>query len=278
MENVGNFDFQGLWEKIIELATTYGIKLLLAIVVLFIGLRIVKSLTKGLVRLLKKSGVSESLIPFLKSLASVGLKIMVFVSVLGMVGVEMTSFIAVLGAAGLAVGLSLQGTLQNFAGGVIILLFKPYKVGDYIDTQGYAGTVKEIQIFTTVHNTLLTIRLLLSRIHQLQPDHLSITLHRTTRSVDFTFGIGYDDDIEKARKILFNIVEKHDKVKKDPAPFVRVSELGDSSVNFAVRVWVEAGDYWDVFFDVTEQVKKDFDKEGVSIPYPQSDVHVYNHK
>lgn len=277
MENVGNFDFQSLWEKIIELATTYGIKLLLAIVVLFIGLRIVKSLTKGLVRLLKKSGVSESLIPFLKSLASVGLKIMVFVSVLGMVGVEMTSFIAVLGAAGLAVGLSLQGTLQNFAGGVIILLFKPYKVGDYIDTQGYAGTVKEIQIFTTVLNTPDNKTIIIPN-SPIATGSLINYSAQTSRRVDFSFGIGYDDDIEKARKILFNIVEEHDKVKKDPAPFVRVSELGDSSVNFAVRVWVEAGDYWDVFFDVTEQVKKDFDKEGVSIPYPQSDVHVYNHK
>ncbi|MEE4114852.1 MAG: mechanosensitive ion channel domain-containing protein [Marinilabiliaceae bacterium] len=277
MENATNFDFQGLWDKIIELATTYGIKLLLAIVVLVIGLMIVRSLTKGLVRIMKKAGVSESLIPFLRSLASVGLKILVFISVLGMVGVQMTSFIAVLGAAGLAVGLALQGTLQNFAGGVIILLFKPYKVGDYIDTQGYAGTVKEIQIFTTVLNTPDNKTIIIPN-SPIATGSLINYSAQTTRRVDFSFGIGYGDDIEKARKILLSIVDRHAKVKKDPAPFVRVSELADSSVNFAVRVWVEAGDYWDVFFDVTEQVKKDFDKEGVSIPYPQTDVHVYNHK
>ncbi len=277
MEKITNIDLSGLWEKIIELATTYGIKLLLAIVVLLLGLAIIKRITRVTTKMMTKSKVSESLIPFLRSLITIGLKLMLIVSVLGMVGVEMTSFIAVLAAAGLAVGLALQGTLQNFAGGVIILLFKPYEVGDYIETQGYAGSVKEIQIFTTIMNT---------------PDNKTIIIPNSpiatgslinystlsTRRVDFTFGIGYEDDVEKARKILISMLEKHDKIKGDPAPFVRVVELADSSVNFAVRAWVEAADYWDVYFDITEQVKKDFDKDGISIPYPQNDVHVYNHK
>jgi len=275
MENVTNFDFQGIWEKIVELATTYGIKLILAVVVLVIGLMIIKSITKGLVRVMKKANVNESLIPFLRSLASIGLKIMLFISVLGMVGVEMTSFIAVIGAAGLAVGLALQGTLQNFAGGVIILLFKPYKVGDYIDTNGYSGTVKEIQIFTTVLNTPDNKTIIIPN-SPIATGSLVNYSAQSQRRVDFTFGIGYEDDIEKARKVLLSMLDKHDKIKSDPAPFVRVVELADSSVNFAVRAWVEASDYWDVYFDITEQVKKDFDKEGISIPYPQTDVHVYN--
>ncbi len=275
MENITNFDFQALWQKILELATSYGIKLILAIIVLIIGLRIIKSLTKGLTRLLRKSDVSESLIPFLRSLTSVGLRVLLFISVLGMVGVEMTSFIAVLGAAGLAVGLSLQGTLQNFAGGVIILLFKPYKVGDYIETQGYAGTVKEIQIFTTVMHTPDN-KVIIIPNSPIATGSLINYSAQETRRVDFKFGIGYGDDIEKAKKVLNDIVNNHEKVIKEPAPFVRVVELADSSVNFAVRAWAKSSDYWDIYFDITEQVKKTFDKEGISIPYPQSDVHIYN--
>ncbi len=273
MGNVTNFDFQGLWQKIIELATTYGIKLLLAIVVLIIGMMIIKSLTRGLTKVLRKGNVSESLIPFLRSLTSIGLKLLLFISVLGMIGVEMTSFIAVLAAAGLAVGLALQGTLQNFAGGVIILLFKPYKVGDYVETQGYAGTVKEIQIFTTIMHTPDN-KVIIIPNSPIATGSLINYSAQSTRRVDFTFGIGYGDDIEKARKILLSLLENHDKVKSDPAPFVRVVELADSSVNFAVRAWAESSDYWDIYFDITEQVKKNFDKEGISIPYPQSDVHI----
>ncbi len=277
MEKVTSMDFTKLWEKVAELATTYGIKLLLAIVVLLLGLAIIKKISKGATKMMAKSKVSESLIPFLRSLISIGLKMLLFISVLGMVGVQMTSFIAVIGAAGLAVGLALQGTLQNFAGGVIILLFKPYKVGDYIETQGYAGSVKEIQIFSTIMNTPDN-KIIIIPNSPIATGSLINYSAQTNRRVDFTFGIGYEDDVEKARKILISMLDKHDKIQGDPAPFVRVVELADSSVNFAVRAWVEAVDYWDVYFDITEQVKKDFDKEGISIPYPQNDVHVYNHK
>jgi small conductance mechanosensitive channel len=272
-----NFNLEAILQKIAELATSYGLKLLMAIVVLIIGLMIIRALTKGIVRVMGKANVSESLVPFLRSLISVALKIMLIISVMGMIGIQMTSFIAVLGAVGLAVGLALQGTLQNFAGGVIILLFKPYKVGDYIETNGYAGSVREIQIFTTVLTT---------------PDNKTIIIPNSPiatgsminysaqdkRRVDFSFGIGYDDDMEKARNIILDIVNSDSRIDKDPEPFVRVAELADSSVNFATRVWSDASNYWDIFFDITEKVKKEFDKQGISIPYPQQDVHVYNHK
>lgn len=276
MESVTKFDFDALWNTILELATSYGIKLLLALFVLFIGFRIIKALTKGATKMMTKAEVSESLIPFLRSLISSGLKILLLISVLGMIGIQMTSFIALIGAAGLAVGLALQGTLQNFAGGVIILLFKPYKVGDYIETQGYAGSVKEIQIFTTIMNTPDN-KIIIIPNSPIATGSLINYSAQTTRRVDLTFGIGYGDDVDKAKKVLSAMLDKHDKIKSDPAPFVRVKELADSSVNFAVRAWVESEDYWDVYFDITEQVKKDFDKEGISIPFPQKDVHIYNH-
>lgn len=276
MENVTNFDFEGLFQKIVDMAATYGIQLLLAILVLIVGLMVIKSITKGAVKMMTRSNMSESLIPFLKNLISISLKLLLIISVLGMVGIEMTSFIAVLGAAGLAVGLALQGTLQNFAGGVIILLFKPYKVGDYIETQGYAGSVKEIQIFSTILNTPDN-KIIIIPNSPIATGSLINYSAQPTRRVDFTFGIGYSNDIDEAKKALLTIVESHDKIFSEPAPFVRVVELADSSVNFAVRVWANSSDYWDVFLDITEQVKKEFDKRGISIPFPQQDVHVYNH-
>lgn len=277
MNDTFNINLKDLGETLSGLIATYGIKLVMTIVVLIAGLMVIRIITRAVGKLLKRSDVSDSLVTFLKSLVSITLKALLIISVLGMVGVEMTSFIAVLGAAGLAVGLALQGTLQNFAGGVIILLFKPYRVGDVIETQGYTGSVKEIQIFTTILTT---------------PDNKTIIIPNSpiatgslvnystqpTRRVDFSFGIGYGDDIDKAKEILMDIVNSHPKVKKDPAPFVRVKELADSSVNFAVRTWVDAPDYWDVHFDITEEVKKTFDKKGISIPFPQRDVHIYNHQ
>ncbi len=277
MENVTNFDFEGLFQKVAEMAATYGIQLLLAILVLIVGLMVIKSITKGAVKMMTRSKMSESLIPFLKSLISISLKLLLIISVLDMVGIEMISFVAVLGAIGLAVGLALQGTLQNFAGGVIILIFKPYKVGDYIETQGYAGSVKEIQIFTTTLNTPDN-KIIIIPNSPIATGSLINYSAQPTRRVDFTFGIGYSDDIDEARKIILQIVESHDKTFSEPAPFVRVVELADSSVNFAARVWAKSSDYWDIYFDITEQVKKEFDKRGISIPFPQQDVHVYNHK
>jgi small conductance mechanosensitive channel len=252
---------------------TYAPKVLLAILVLIIGLWIIKRISRGMTNLMTKRNVDPSLIPFLRGLIGVLLKVMLVISVVSMLGVETTSFIAILGAAGLAVGLALSGTLQNFAGGVMILIFKPFKVGDFIDAQGHMGTVREIQIFNTIMKT---------------PDNKTVIIPNgglatgsmvnfstePTRRVDMSFGIGYSDDIDKAKSILMRLLEEDERVLKDPAPAVAVAELADSSVNFNVRPWVNAGDYWGVYLDMQEKVKKAFDAEGVSIPFPQMDVHV----
>jgi len=201
------------------------------------------------------------------------LKIMVIISVASMVGIAMTSFIAILGAAGLAVGLALQGSLANFAGGVLILIFKPFKVGDVITAQGFTAAVKEIQIFQTILKTPDNRTIIIPNA-KLSNESLVNFSVEPTRRVDLVFGIGYNDDIEKARKVLQDIIAKDERILTDPAPFVRVSELADSSVNFTLRLWVNAADFWNVHFDTIESVKKQFDTNKISIPYPQMDVHV----
>jgi len=270
--------FQAILEKVYELLVTYGMKFVMAIVVLVVGLLVIKWITKAVVRLMKKGNVNESLIPFLKSLLNIALKLMLVISVMGMVGIQMTSFIAVLGAAGLAVGLALQGTLQNFAGGVMILLFKPYEVGHFIEAQGFMGTVKEIQIFTTVLTTPDNRKVIIPN-SPLATGSITNFSAMPTRRIDFSFGIGYGDDIDAAKKILQKMADKDERVLKDEnPPVVMVEALADSSVNLKLRTWVKSEDYWDLFFDITENVKKQFDGAGISIPFPQQDVHLYNHK
>ncbi|MCA9732829.1 MAG: mechanosensitive ion channel [Deferribacteres bacterium] len=262
--------------KAVEMVMEYGPKLILAIVTLFIGLWIIKLVIRAINKAMERSNTDISLRRFLTSLGEIALKAMLIISVAGMIGIEMTSFIAVLGAAGLAVGLALQGSLANFAGGVLILLFKPYKVGDFIDAAGYMGTVHAIQVFNTIlktpdNKTIIVPNGILS--------NASITNFSTeaTRRVDMSFGIGYNDDIAKAKGILNDLLAKDERVLKDPAHMVVVAELADSSVNFTVRAWCKAADYWGIYFDMTEKVKLEFDKQNISIPFPQRDVHVYNH-
>ncbi|MEZ4999636.1 MAG: mechanosensitive ion channel [Bacteroidales bacterium] len=277
MEEIANLNIDSLLQMVGELATTYGIKLVLAIVVLLIGLSAIRAIVKALAKVMAKAEVNVTLVPFFKSLVSVGLKILLFISILGMVGVQMTSFIAVLGAAGLAVGLALSGTLQNFAGGVIIMLFKPYKVGDVIEAQGYLGSVKAIHIFNTVLTTGDNKTIIIPNA-PISGGSLVNYSTQEKRRVDFTFGIGYNDDIDRAREVITKVLLEDERIHRDPEPFIKVAELGDSSVNFTVRVWVNTPDYWVVFFDNTEKIKKAFDRNGISIPFPQSDVHLYNHK
>ena len=270
--------FQDILATVYELIVKYGMTFIMAIVVLIVGLIVIKWITRALVRLMKKGNVNPSLIPFLRSLSNILLKAMLIISVMGMVGIEMTSFIAVLGAAGLAVGLALQGTLQNFAGGVMILLFKPYEVGHFIEAQGFMGTVKEIQIFTTVLNTPDNRKVIIPN-SPLATGSITNFSAMPTRRIDFSFGIGYGDNIDKAKDILLKMAQKDDRVlKEDNPPQVMVEALADSSVNLKLRTWVKSEDYWSLFFDVTENVKKQFDAAGISIPFPQSDVHLYNHK
>jgi small conductance mechanosensitive channel len=245
----------------------------IAIVVLIIGLWIIKRIVKVTDRLMVKRDVNVSLRGFLRSLVSILLKVMLVISIAEMVGLKTTSFIAVLGAAGLAVGLALQGTLANFAGGVMILLFKPFKVGDLIISQGHLGVVKEIHIFVTVLLTPENKTVILPNAAVSSNDIVNYTTQGLIR-VDMNFGISYSSNIKTAKDTLMNILVNHPKVLKDPAPFVGVKELADSSVNLAVRPYTKPEDYWAVYFDVYEAGKLALDKAGVTIPFPQMDVHL----
>jgi len=266
------------WETIykegVDLILFYGPKLVGAILVWIIGGIVIKTLVKGFEKLLNKRKIDDSLRPFLKGIVGSLLKVMLVISVLGMLGIEMTSFVAILGAAGLAVGMALSGTLQNFAGGVMILIFKPFKNGDVIDAQGHVGSVSEIQIFNTILKT---------------PDNKTIIIPNgglsngsmvnysaeEKRRVDWSFGIAYGDDTKKAKEVMLKLMNEDCRILTDPdAPFVAVSELGDSSVNFAVRAWVKGEDYWTVFFEMNEKIYNTFGKEGLNFPYPTMDVNV----
>ncbi|MEM9624185.1 MAG: mechanosensitive ion channel domain-containing protein [Pseudomonadota bacterium] len=265
---------QGYVDTAIEMAIQYGPQLILAILVLIIGLWVINRVVRLVGTGLEKSETDTTLAKFLGSLTSVILKALLFISVASMVGIETTSFIAILGAAGLAIGLALQGSLANFAGGVLVLLFRPYKVGDFVDAQGVAGTVAEIQIFNTVIKTPDNKRIIVPN-GAISNGIITNFSAEPTRRVDFVFGIGYNDDIAKAKATLLRIFGEDDRIHNDPEPFVVVSELADSSVNFTCRVWVDAGDYWGVYFDAIEKVKLVFDNENISIPYPQTDVHLH---
>jgi len=256
----------------------YAPKLLLAIITLILGVWIINVFVRFLKRTMKNREVDPSLIPFTSSLTNVVLKAMLFISVASMVGIQTTSFVAVLGAAGLAVGLALQGSLSNFAGGVLILLFKPFKVGDVIEAQGFIGIVKGIQIFNTILNTFDNKRIIIPN-GAISGGPITNFTAEDIRRVDMEFGIGYSDDIKKAKKILSDLISADNRILSEPAePFIALKELGESSVNFVVRVWSKAEDYWGIYFEMQEKVKLTFDKEGITIPFPQRDVHIYQEK
>ncbi|BFM18575.1 mechanosensitive ion channel [Maricurvus nonylphenolicus] len=256
------------------LTIAYAPKFLLALLTLVIGWKLVGVALNLINKALERSNTEPTLQRFLHSLGNALLKALLIITVAGMVGIETTSFIAVLGAAGLAIGLALQGSLSNFAGGVLILLFKPFKAGDFIEAQGQAGVVEEIQIFTTMLKTGDNKTVIIPN-GPLANGNIINYSTKSTRRVDFVFGIGYDDDIDKAKATLQSIIDADERILKDPASLIVVSELADSSVNFTVRAWVNSADYWGVYFDTTETVKKRFDSEGISIPYPQQDVHMH---
>lgn len=270
-------DLEQIKEFILTNGVDLAINFLKALVILIVGLQVIRFLSKSFNKILTKRNVDESLKPFLKSLFYNILFILLILSVLSTVGIQMTSFVAILGAAGLAVGLSLQGTLQNFAGGVIILTIKPFKIGDFIEAQGFAGTVKAIYIFNTVLNTPDNKRIVIPN-GKLSNESVTNYSAEDTRRVDMVFGIGYGDDIKKAKEVLERIVKSDERVLEEPAYSIKVASLGDSSVNFNVRPWVKTDDYWGLYWDFQERVKLEFDKEGISIPFPQRDVHIYNEK
>jgi len=270
-------EVQELIAKGYELGTDFGVKILAALAVFIIGRWVVKYLRNLTRRVMQKRDVDPTLTKFVANLAYVALLTFVIIAALGMLGIQTTSFIAVLGAAGLAVGLALQGSLSNFAAGVLMIIFRPFKVGDFIEGAGVVGVVEEIQIFTTQLATPDNKTIIIPNA-KLTADNIVNFTAKGTRRADMVFGIGYEDDIDKARNIISEILSNEQRILKDPPPQVAVSELADSSVNFVARPWVNAGDYWGVVFDVTEAVKKRFDAEGVGIPFPQRDVHLYEHK
>ncbi|MEX0987826.1 MAG: mechanosensitive ion channel domain-containing protein [Bacteroidales bacterium] len=267
-------DSDQIIEKLSELAIMYGPRLIGAVLVLILGSWIIRLLMRGLRKMMDRSKIDDSLKPFFKSLIRTLLLVLLFISVLGMVGVEMTSFIAILGAAGLAIGLALSGTLQNFAGGVIILILKPFKVGDYVETQGVTGTVMEIQVFNTVLKTPDN-KIIIIPNGGLANASLINYSAEDTRRVEWTFGIGYGNDVAKAREIIQKLLDEDERVLRDPEPFIAVAGLGDSSVNIVVRVWVKAPDYWSLFFKMNESVYNAFNEKGINIPFPQMDVHLH---
>jgi len=256
------------------LLATYGLKIVFAIIILIIGRWVARLFSKLIQRVMKKQDVDETLRSFAGNMIYYALLTFVVLAALGQLGIQTTSFIAVIGAAGLAIGLALQGSLANFASGFLMIMFRPFKVGDLIEGAGVMGTVESLQIFTTQLRTPDNKKIIVPNA-SLTGDNIINWSATGTRRVDMVFGIGYDDDIDKAKQLIAEILAADERVLQDPAPQVAVSELADSSVNFVARPWAKTGDYWGVFFDTTEAVKKRFDAEGISIPYPQSDVHLY---
>ncbi len=256
-----------------EQAVAYAPKILLALITLFVGLRIIKVLDKGLNKIMLLKNYDASLRSFLISLFDLLSKVALVISVISVIGVETSSFIAILGSAGLAVGLALQGSLSNFAGGVMLLIFKPFREGDYILAQGFEGTVKELTVFHTIIHTVDNKRVILPNGAVANGPITNFTI-TGTRRCDLTFGIGYGDDIKKAKDVLTEMVNNDMRVLKDPKPQVIVHSLGDSSVNLQIRAWATTDDFWAFNFDMQEKVKLTFDEKGISIPFPQRDLHI----
>lgn len=263
-------EIQANW---LPLVFQYGSQALLALVTLAVGWWLINRITTMLSNTLRKRKADPMLTGFLGSLSNSLLRILLLLSVAGMIGIETTSFIALVGAAGLAVGLALQGSLANFAGGVLILFLRPFRAGDYIEAQGIAGTVESILIF---HTQLRTADNKVIILPNGALSNGSITNYSTkpTRRVDINVSIGYGDDIKHARKVLLELAAADERVLKDPAAVVYMTSLGDNAVNMSLRMWTKSGDFWGVFFDIQEQTKEAFDREGIVFPYPQRTVHV----
>ncbi len=270
-----NLDVQKWMDKGIDFASSYGLKVIGAIAIWIIGSWVIKKLMKGITALMLKRNYDESLQKFLVNLLGWVFKILLILAVLANLGVETTSFAAIIAAAGLAIGMALQGSLSNFAGGVLIMVFKPFKIGDVIEAQGVIGKVKEIEIFTTKILTPQNREAIVPNGTLSNGNIINYTAEGTLR-VDMNIGIGYGDDIKKAKDVLMSLLENNPKVLKDPAPTVAVSELGDNAINLVVRPFTNVEHYWDVHFETLETAKNALDEAGISIPFPQRDVHIHN--
>lgn len=251
----------------------YGGRIVLAILVWLVGSIIVRTLVNFIKKGMEKSHTEESLNKFIQSLTKIGLKLLLLITALSVLGIKMTAFITILGAAGLAFGLALSGTLQNFAGGVLILIFRPFKVGDFIEAQGYLGTVKDIQIFSTILQTVDNVKVVIPNGSLATQSLTNYSVHETRRG-QWVFSIPYGESFDRAEAVLRKVLEADERVLDEPAPMIFLSELNDSSVDITVRAWAKSTDFWPLNFDIKQKVYEAFNQEGISIPFPQLDVHL----
>ena len=266
-------DFEMILRTITEYLARYWLQVVAAIVIFVVGRWLAKVISKLVARAMTKAKVDPTLTNFVKNLCHIALLTFVFIAALKKLGIPMTEFTVVVGAAGLAIGFALQGSLANFAAGIMLIIFKPFKVGDFVELAGQKGTVKEIQIFNTILNSPDNVRIIIPDGQVTGNNIVNYTVNGTRR-VDLTVGVSYDDDLKKARKVIEQVLADDSRILAEPSATVAVSELGDSSVNFVVRPWVNVTDYWDVYFNITESLKVALDKNGISIPYPQRDIHM----
>jgi len=278
VEELAAFDWSTLpalmQDKGLDLGIDLGIKVATALAIFLVGKFVVRLVVGATAKVMQKQEVDKTLETFICNLVRTVLMIVVIIAAIGAIGIQTTSFIAVFGAAGLAVGLALQGSLSNFASGVLIVLFRPYRVGDWIEAAGISGGVEQVQILTTILKTGDNKQIIVPN-SQIMDSIITNYSANDTRRVDMVVGVSYGDDLDKVRKTLEDLLATEDRILPEPAPTIAVSALADSSVNFVVRPWVKTSDYWGVMFDLTEAIKKRFDKEGISFPFPQQDVHLY---
>ena len=274
MEELTSLVSQEQMSATVDWLSQFGLKIVAAIVVFFVGKWLARKIAGLLERGLRRADTDPTLISFVRNIAYFGLLTMVVIAAVGQLGVQTTSFIAVLGAAGLAIGLALQGSLANFAAGVLMIIFRPFKAGDFVEAAGTSGIVEEVQLFTTKMRTPDNKTVIIPNA-QVTSGTITNYSARDTRRLDLVFGVSYEDDLDKVKRVIHEVLGEEPRLLKDPEPLVGLLNLGDSSVDFAVRPWVNSADYWPVFFDLQEKMKKRFDQEGISIPFPQRDVHLH---
>ncbi|MDO5570438.1 MAG: mechanosensitive ion channel [Bacteroidales bacterium] len=275
LKSLSSMSLGDIIDSVIKGTITFGFKIALAIFLFVVGKWIISKVESLMVKIMEKRKVDLSLRTFLESLVKITMMIILLIIIIGILGINTSSFLALFASAGVAVGMALSGTLQNFAGGVMILLFKPYEVGDFIEAQGQIGTVKQIQIINTVLNTVDNKAIIIPN-GSLSTGIINNYSKEGIRRIDWTFGIAYGNDYDQAKKLILELISEDKRIFTSPAPFVALSSLGESSVNITVRVWANLSDYWDIFFELNEKVYKRFPEKGLNIPFPQMDVHLYN--
>ncbi len=276
VSELSNLDFSKIaWSDVIGYVVQFGKNVLLAIVVFIVGRFIIKYTIKALRKVTQKRNVEASLTSFLNSLVSISLNVLLAVIIVGILGIDTSSFLAVFASAGIAIGMALSGTLQNFAGGVLIMLLKPYKVGDFIEAQGFAGTVREIQIFSTILGTPDNQTIIIPN-GPLATGSLKNSTKAPTRRVDIDVEVAYGSDPDAVRKVLMDIIEADERIMRSGvfAPFIPMTAMGSSSITFQMRIWVKAPEFWNVKFETTEKIYRELDKAGIEIPFQQMDVHI----